>query len=157
MKPTRFQKVARSARGFILYDLLYILGPTWPQFYRFWKQFWHRLLLNVLAIAARHGTHAENLQKTGNSNGYQTLAAKHSTNAISKHSTNAISTSSMQNTCRELAKNLRKTDNSKRSPRNSAGHFEISETRATCNKPQAIKSGGGGVRAAWRIRILIRT
>ena len=49
LKPTRFQKVARSARGFILYDLLCILGPTWSQFYRFWKQFWHRLLHNMLA------------------------------------------------------------------------------------------------------------
>ena len=32
LKPTRFQKVARSAQGFILYDLLCILLPTWPQF-----------------------------------------------------------------------------------------------------------------------------
>ena len=28
LKPIRFQKVARSARGFILYDLLCILAPT---------------------------------------------------------------------------------------------------------------------------------
>jgi hypothetical protein len=99
LKLTRFQKVARSARGFILYDLLYIVLPTRPQLYRFWKQFWHLLSHNVLAIAARHGTHGENLQKTSNSNAYQTLVAKHSTNAISKHSTNAISKNSMQNTC----------------------------------------------------------
>ena len=47
LKPTRFQKVARSAQGFLLYDLLCILGPTWPQFYRLGKQFWHRLLHNM--------------------------------------------------------------------------------------------------------------
>ena len=101
LKPTRFQKVTRSPRGFILYDLLCILGHTWPQLYRFWKQFWHRLLHNVVAIAARHGTHAENLQRTSSNNRYQTLAAKHSTNASSKHS---MTKRSMQNTCRELAK-----------------------------------------------------
>ena len=90
---------------------------------------------NVLAIAAKHRTHGEDLQKTSNSNAYQTLVTKHSTNAISIHSTNAISKTSLLNTCRELAKNLRKPGINKRSPRSSAWHLSISEvTTAATNR-----------------------
>ena len=66
--------------------------------------------------------------------------------AMPKHNTTKCN-------CRKLATNFQQSANNKRSPRNYFGTFGNFRNAVNRNKPQTTKSGGGGVRVAWRIGI----
>ena len=124
-------------------------GPIWPQYYRFGKQLWHRLLHNMVANRRK----ARNtMQRT-----CRTLAIAMGTKPWSQ---NPKRMQSPQIQCKIPAENWQITCRkliiiTNAHPKLRAIFFYF-PNNVSCNKPQATKSGGGGVRATWRMRIMKR-